>query len=174
RIPKRYLEQVLQHLVRAGILNGKRGPRGGYRLGREQRRITLGEVVRVVRKIEAETEPSDPAIGSPLAHEVVWPMWEKLRDFMMSFQDITTEYAWGYVWTRPGLAKKTRSMLNLAMLAALNRAPELKLHVNGALNNGLTKDEIKEVFLQVAIYCGIPASLDAFKTARDVFKERGL
>jgi 4-carboxymuconolactone decarboxylase len=95
-------------------------------------------------------------------------------DFMMSFQDITTEYAWGYVWTRPGLPKKTRSMLNLAMLAALNRAPELKLHVNGALNNGLTKEEIKEVFLQVAIYCGIPASLDAFKTAREVFKERGV
>ena len=95
-------------------------------------------------------------------------------DFMMSFQDITTEYAWGYVWTRPGLSRKTRSMLNLAMLAALNRGPEFKLHVNGALNNGLTKEEIKEVLLQVAIYCGIPASLDAFKTARDVFKERGV
>ncbi len=95
-------------------------------------------------------------------------------DFMMSFQDITTEYAWGYLWTRPGLSRKTRSMLNLAMLAALNRGPEFKLHVNGALNNGLSKEEIKEVLLQVAIYCGIPASLDAFKTARDVFKERGL
>ncbi|WP_373868007.1 carboxymuconolactone decarboxylase family protein [Reyranella soli] len=95
-------------------------------------------------------------------------------DFMMSFQDVTTEYCWGYVWTRPGLPKKTRSMLNLAMLAALNRGPELKLHVNGALNNGLTKEEIKEIFLQVAIYCGIPASLDAFKTASAVFKERGI
>ena len=95
-------------------------------------------------------------------------------DFMMSFQDITTEYAWGYVWTRPGLPKKTRSLLNLAMLAALNRGPELKLHVNGALNNGLSKEEIKEVFLQVAIYCGIPASLDAFKIASGVFKERGV
>ena len=63
-------------------------------------------------------------------------------DFMMSFQDVTTEYCWGYVWTRPGLPKKTRSMLNLAMLAALNRSPELKLHVNGALNNGLSKEEI--------------------------------
>jgi 4-carboxymuconolactone decarboxylase len=95
-------------------------------------------------------------------------------EFMMAFQDITTEYCWGYAWTRPGLSKKTRSMLNLAMLAALNRSPELKLHINGALNNGLSKDEIKEIFLQVAIYCGIPASLDAFKTARDVFKERGV
>ena len=73
-------------------------------------------------------------------------------DFMMSFQDVTTEYCWGYVWSRPGLSKKTRSMLNLAMLAALNRGPELKLHVNGALTNGLTKEEIKEIFLQVAIY----------------------
>ena len=79
RIPKRYLEQVLQHLVRAGILAGKRGPRGGYRLGREQRKITLGEVVRVVRKLEAETEPNDPSTGSPLAHEVVWPMWGSWR-----------------------------------------------------------------------------------------------
>jgi 4-carboxymuconolactone decarboxylase len=95
-------------------------------------------------------------------------------DFMMAFQDITTEYCWGYAWTRPGLNKKTRSMLNLAMLAALNRGPELKLHINGALNNGLSKEEIKEIFLQVAIYCGIPASLDAFKTASGVFKDRGI
>ena len=95
-------------------------------------------------------------------------------EFMMSFQDITTEYCWGYAWTRPGLPKKTRSMLNLAMLAALNRGPELKLHINGALNNGLSKDEIKEIFLQVGIYAGIPACLDAFKTAKDVFKDRGI
>jgi Rrf2 family protein len=81
---------VLQHLVRAGILAGKRGPRGGYRLGREQRKITLGEVVRVVRKLEAETEPNDPSTGSPLAHEVVWPMWEKLRDDMMAQLDNIT------------------------------------------------------------------------------------
>ena len=90
RIPKRYLEQVLQHLVRAGILSGKRGPRGGYRLGRERKQITLGEVVRVVRQLEAETEPSDPSVGSPLAHQVVWPMWEKLRDDMMSQLDTIT------------------------------------------------------------------------------------
>ncbi len=90
RIPKRYLEQVLQHLVRAGILNGKRGPRGGYRLGRDRNRITLGEVVRVVRNLEAETEPTDPAIGSPLAHQVVWPMWETLREGMMTQLDSIT------------------------------------------------------------------------------------
>jgi Rrf2 family transcriptional regulator, iron-sulfur cluster assembly transcription factor len=90
RIPKRYLEQVLQHLVRAGILAGKRGPRGGYRLGRDKSRITLGEVVRVVRRLEAESEPTDQSVGSPLAHEVVWPMWEKLRDDMMMQLDTIT------------------------------------------------------------------------------------
>ena len=95
-------------------------------------------------------------------------------DFMMAFQEITTEYCWGYVWGRDGLSKKTRSMLNLAMLAALNRGPELKLHINGALTNGVTKEEMKEIFLQVGIYCGIPACLDAFKTAKDVFKDRGV
>ncbi|MDP1837480.1 MAG: Rrf2 family transcriptional regulator, partial [Reyranella sp.] len=87
RIPKRYLEQVLQHLVRAGILSGKRGPRGGYRLGRDRTQITVGEIVRVVRNLEAETEPNDPSVGSPLAHEVVWPVWEKLRDGMMAQLD---------------------------------------------------------------------------------------
>lgn len=92
-------------------------------------------------------------------------------EFMMAFQDITTEYCWGYAWTRPGLSKKTRSMLNLAMLAALNRGPELKLHINGALNNGLTKDEIKEILLQVAVYCGIPSGIDAFRNAREAFNE---
>ena len=90
RIPKRYLEQVLQHLVRAGILAGKRGPRGGYRLGRDRNRITLGEVVRVVRRLEAETEPNDPSVGSPLAHEIVWPTWEKLREEMMTQLDTIT------------------------------------------------------------------------------------
>ncbi|HZQ01097.1 MAG TPA: Rrf2 family transcriptional regulator [Reyranella sp.] len=90
RIPRRYLEQVLQHLVRAGILAGKRGPRGGYRLGRDRSEITLGEVVRVVRRLEAETEPTDPSVGSPLAHEVLWPMWDRLRDEMMGRLDTIT------------------------------------------------------------------------------------
>ena len=76
--------------MRAGILAGKRGPRGGYRLGREQRNITLGEVVRVVRKLEAESEPHDMSVGSALAHEVVWPTWEKLREDMMSKLDTIT------------------------------------------------------------------------------------
>jgi 4-carboxymuconolactone decarboxylase len=95
------------------------------------------------------------------------------NDFMMSFQEVTTEWCWGYAWTRPGLDRKTRSMLNLAMLTALNRAPEIRLHVRGALNNGVTVEEIKEVLLHATVYCGIPAGLDAFKAANDVLKEMG-
>lgn len=95
------------------------------------------------------------------------------NDFMMAFQHVTTEWCWGYVWDRPGLDRKTRSIINLAMLTALNRAPELRLHVKGALNNGLTPDEIKEVLLQATIYCGIPAGLEAFKTTNEVLQEAG-
>jgi len=95
------------------------------------------------------------------------------NDFMMAFQHITTEWCWGYGWDRPGLDRKTRSLLNLAMLTALNRAPEIKLHVKGALNNGVTVDEIKEVLLHATIYCGIPAGLDAFKAANEVLVEAG-
>ena len=86
-------------------------------------------------------------------------------------QDLTTEYCWGAVWGRDGLERKTRSFLNLAMLCALNRPQELKTHVRGAPTNGATRDEIREVFMQVAIYCGIPASVDAFRNAREVFAE---
>lgn len=95
------------------------------------------------------------------------------NDFMMAFQHITTEWCWGYAWGRPGLDKRTRSMLNLAMLTALGRAPEVKLHTRGAINNGLTVDEIKEVLLHATVYCGIPAGLDAFKAANEVLVEMG-
>lgn len=95
------------------------------------------------------------------------------NDFMAAFQRITTEWCWGYAWTRPGLDRKTRSLINLAMLTALNRAPEIKLHVRGALNNGVTVDEIKEALIHATIYCGIPAGLDAFKAANEVLKEMG-
>jgi 4-carboxymuconolactone decarboxylase len=95
-------------------------------------------------------------------------------DFSRPLQELVTEYCWGEVWGRPGLDRKTRSMLNLAMLAALNRPHEIKLHVRGALTNGVTKDEIKEIFLQVAIYCGVPAGVDSFRTAKEVFKEMGV
>jgi 4-carboxymuconolactone decarboxylase len=93
-----------------------------------------------------------------------------VTDFMVDFQKLVTEYCWGEIWTRPGLDRKTRSMLNLAMLTALNRPHELALHVRAALNNGLSRDEIKEIMLQACIYCGIPAGLDAFRVAAEVFK----
>jgi 4-carboxymuconolactone decarboxylase len=95
-------------------------------------------------------------------------------DFSLPMQELVTEYCWGDVWNRPGLDRRTRSLLNLAMLTALNRPHELKLHVRGALNYGLSKDEIREVFLQTAIYCGVPAAIDAFRQAREVFKELGV
>ncbi|WP_245416910.1 carboxymuconolactone decarboxylase family protein [Undibacter mobilis] len=95
------------------------------------------------------------------------------NDFMMAFQHITTEWCWGYGWSRPGLPRKTRSLLNLAMLTALNRGPEIKLHVRGAINNGVTVEEIQETLLHATIYCGIPAGLDAFKIANEVLKEMG-
>ena len=89
-------------------------------------------------------------------------------EFTEEFMDFITRYAWGDVWTRPGLEKKTRSLLNLAMLAALNRESEFKLHVKGALNNGATSEDIKEVLFQVSIYAGVPAALSAFQWAQDV------
>jgi 4-carboxymuconolactone decarboxylase len=97
----------------------------------------------------------------------------KADDFMMAFQRITTEWCWGYAWSREGLSHKTRSMLNLAMLTALNRSAEIKLHVKGALANGVTVDEIKEILLHATVYCGIPAGLDAFKAAHEVLKAEG-
>ena len=94
-------------------------------------------------------------------------------EFMMAFQDITTEYCWGYAWTRPGLDRKTRSMLNLAMLTALKAPHEIKLHVKGALTNGVTVEEIKEVLLHATVYSGIPAGLEAFKAAHEVLVAEG-
>ena len=95
-------------------------------------------------------------------------------DFNRPMQELVTRHCWGDVWNRPGLDRRTRSLLNLAMLTALNRPHELKLHVRGALHNGVTKDEIREVFLQTAVYCGMPAAIDAFRQAREVFKEMGV
>jgi 4-carboxymuconolactone decarboxylase len=92
-------------------------------------------------------------------------------DFGRAFQELITAYCWGAVWGRPGLPRKTRSLLNLAMLTALNREEEFKLHVRAALRNGVTKDEISEVLLQAAIYCGVPAANSAFKQAREVFAQ---
>jgi 4-carboxymuconolactone decarboxylase len=91
--------------------------------------------------------------------------------FNRPLQELVTEYCWDTVWNRPGLDRKQRSILNLGMISALNRPHELKLHVRGALNNGLTKDQIREVLLQVSIYCGVPAAIDGFRIAQEVFEE---
>lgn len=92
-------------------------------------------------------------------------------DFNRPMQELVTEYCWGEVWTRPGLPRQTRSLINLAMLTALNRPHEVKIHLKGALNNGCSKEEIMEVLLQTAIYCGVPAAIDSFRLAREVFAE---
>ena len=95
-------------------------------------------------------------------------------EFNQPMQELVTEYCWNEIWNRPGLDRKTRSIINLSMLIALNRPHELKLHVRGAINNGLSKDEIREIFLQTAIYCGVPAAIDAFRTAKETFKDMGI
>ncbi|NML44838.1 4-carboxymuconolactone decarboxylase [Ramlibacter sp. G-1-2-2] len=95
-------------------------------------------------------------------------------DFSMPMQELVTEFCWGEIWNRPGLDRRSRSILNLGMIAALGKPEELGLHVRGAINNGMSKDEIKECFLQVAVYCGMPAGLGAFKVARQVFKDMGI
>jgi 4-carboxymuconolactone decarboxylase len=117
-----------------------------YRAGLAVRKRVLGE-----RYVNESIEGAD-AFSAPL-------------------QDYLTEHAWGAVWAREGLPLKTRSLLNLAMLTALNRPAELALHLRGALNNGVTREEIREVFLQCGVYCGAPAALDAFKLARKVFEQ---
>ncbi len=107
-----------------------------------------------------------------LGDDYVGAALKNADEFSRPMQELVTQYCWGDVWGRPGLEKKTRSFLNLAMLAALNRPHELKIHIRGALNNGVTKEEIAEVFLQVAIYCGVPAAIDSFRVAKEVFKEQ--
>ena len=89
-------------------------------------------------------------------------------------QEMVTEFGWGVVWTRPGLSLKIRSMLNLAMLTALNRPHEFETHLKGAINNGVTKDEIKEILFQSAVYCGWPAAIDSFRIAKRIFAENNI
>ncbi|RNC95922.1 MAG: 4-carboxymuconolactone decarboxylase [Oricola sp.] len=92
-------------------------------------------------------------------------------DVSAPLQKLITEWCWGEIWSRPGLERRMRSVLNLGMTMALNRSAEFRLHVRGALNNGLTREEVVEIILQGAIYCGVPASLDAMRSARAVFAE---
>ena len=116
--------------------------------------------------------------GLPIRREVLGAEYvdgsmAKADEFMMAFQRATTAWAWGWAWGDPTLERKTRSMLNLAMLTALGKIPEVKLHVKGALNNGVTVDEIKATLSHAAAYCGIPAALDAFKAAHEVLIAEG-
>lgn len=103
--------------------------------------------------------------------EYVEKSFDTADDFNMPMQELVTEYCWGAVWGREDLPRKTRSMLNLSMLSALNRPTELAIHIKGALKNGVSREEIREVFLQVAIYCGVPAGVESFRIARQVFAE---
>jgi 4-carboxymuconolactone decarboxylase len=109
-----------------------------------------------------------------LGDEYVQRSLDAAGDFGWPLQKLTTEYCWNEIWNRPGLERRERSILNLGMIAALNRPHEFRIHVNGALNNGLTKEEIREIILQIAFYCGGPAALDANRIATEVFRERGL
>ena len=95
-------------------------------------------------------------------------------EFSRPMQELVTEYCWGEIWTQPELPRKTRSLINVAMISALNRPHELKLHVRGALRNGCSREEIRAVLMQVAIYCGVPAAIDGLRVAREVLKEEGL
>jgi 4-carboxymuconolactone decarboxylase len=94
-----------------------------------------------------------------------------LNELNAEFQDLITRYAWGEIWTRPGLPRHTRSLLTISMMVALNREEELKLHLRAAANNGVSRDEIKEALLQSAIYCGVPAANSAFHMAQEVFRQ---
>lgn len=105
-----------------------------------------------------------------LGSEYVDASIDNAGDFSMPIQKLVTEYCWGEVWSRPGLDRKTRSLINIAMLTALNRPHEVKLHIQGAVNNGCSEEEIREVILQSAIYCGVPACIDTMKIAKEVLK----
>ena len=114
------------------------------------------------------------ARSAVLGEEYVKRAFDDADDFTRDLQDYLTEHAWGASWARPGLDHRTRSMLNLAMITALNRPHELEIHIRGALRNGLTKDDLKEIFLHSAVYCGAPAALDSFRIAKKVFAELGI
>ena len=106
-------------------------------------------------------------LGKPYVENAL----KNVDDFNRPFQELVTEYCWGAVWGREGLSKKMRSLLNIAMLATLNRPNELKVHTKGAIRNGATKEEIRETLMQVAIYAGVPAAVDSFRLAKEALAE---
>lgn len=107
-----------------------------------------------------------------LGKEYVEKSLRAADEFTRPFQELVTEYCWGAIWGREGLPRKTRSMLNLALLCALNRPHELRMHLQGAFRNGVTIQEVQEIFMHVAIYVGVPAAVDAFRVAREVIAEQ--
>ena len=109
-------------------------------------------------------------LGSEYVNQAI----QNADEFSMPLQALVTDFCWDQIWNRPGLDRKTRSIINLSMLSALNRGHEFKLHVKGAIRNGLTQQEIQEVLLQVSVYCGVPAGVEAFRLAREAFKEMSL
>lgn len=122
------------------------------------------------------TEDSRYERGLEVRREVLGPdhvarSLENATAFTEPMQKLVTEYCWGEIWSRPGLDRRARSLVNLSMITALNRNHELGLHVRGALNNGLSRDEIREVLLQTAIYCGVPAALESFRVAEQVMAD---
>jgi 4-carboxymuconolactone decarboxylase len=118
-------------------------------------------------KFEKGLQMRRTALGNEYVDKAIAQMDELSRPL----QELVMEYCWGTIWTRPQLPRKIRSMITLAMLTALNRPHELKIHIRGALNNGCTKEEIREVLLQTAIYCGVPAAVDSFRVMREVFAQ---
>ena len=126
--------------------------------------------------IRPEFEGEQFQKGLAIRREVLGPAYvdksvQGATDMTAPLQKLVTEWCWGEVWGRPGLDRRTRSFLNLAFLTALNRPNEIRLHVRGAINNGVKPEEIQEVILQAAIYCGVPAGIDSMRTARKVFAE---
>ena len=115
--------------------------------------------------------PGGPTRASTVGAEYVERQLKTVDDFGMPMQELVTQSCWGWLWARPQLPRKLRSLVNLGMLSALNRPNEFKTHVKGALTNGCTRDEIREVLLQVAVYCGMPAGVEAFRLAREAMKE---
>jgi len=109
-----------------------------------------------------------------LGDEYVDKAFRDADDLTADLQNYITEHAWGASWTRPGLDHRSRSMITVSMTIALNRPHELEIHLRGAIRNGLTRDELKEIMLHAAVYCGAPAALDAFRVARKVFAEMGV
>ncbi|WP_312858258.1 carboxymuconolactone decarboxylase family protein [Pseudonocardia pini] len=121
----------------------------------------------------AALDAGDAVRRAVLGDEHVERSRAKATPFSRPLQDLVTEYCWGTIWTRPGLERPTRSLLNIAMLTALGKPDELRLHVRGALNNGCTVEQIQEVLLQAAVYCGVPAALEASRAAQEVVAEYG-